>query len=182
MAVTTRDQLEARGGRLTEGLRKAASALSGASDLFLSHSAKDKGGLLNGAIAILGENGASVYADVLDPEAKQLSPDVFGGFFSQAISDTGRLVVLVTRQTTASRWVPWELGLAHGMHSAARVAVWPVKNPGENESWAQQEYFAIYPRIEWVDIFGEEQWGVRNPDSGRFWRLSFWLRKSRRVG
>jgi len=137
MAFATCTQLEANAQRLTESLRKAASVLSSASNLFLSHSGRDKGDLLNGAIAVLHENGASVYADILDPEAKQLSPNKFGVFFSQAISDTERLVALVTSQTSTSRWVPWELGLAHGIHSATRVAVWPVKSLGESETWAR---------------------------------------------
>lgn len=116
-----------------------------------------------------------MYADVLDPAAKQLSPEMFGAFFSQAIADTERLVALVTSQTSTSRWVPWELGLAHGIHSPRRVAVWPVRELSEGESWARQEYFDMYPRIEWVRIFGQEQWGVRDPTDGRFWRLSGWL-------
>jgi hypothetical protein len=103
MAFVTRPQLEANALRLTEILCKAASVLSAASNLFLSRSGRDKGDLLNGAIAVLYENGASAYADILDPEAKQLSPDKFGVFFSQAISDTKRLVALVTSQTSTSR-------------------------------------------------------------------------------
>jgi hypothetical protein len=178
MAIATRDQLLPQARLLSESLRKAASALSAASDLFLSHSSQDDKQLVNGAISILNQNGASVYADVLDPDAKHLSSDQFGAFFSRAIYDTERLVALTTTETASSQWVPWELGLAHGIHSATRVAVWPVKRQGEADAWAQQEYFLVYPRIEWVNIFGSYQWGVRNPENGRYWRLSSWLSRS----
>lgn len=175
MPIASREQIVRRSRFLNEGIRRSASILSGTSDLFLSHSRSDIGPLLDGAIEILDDHGASVYADVLDPEAKQLPPGRFGAFFSQAIEDTERLVALVTGQTATSRWVPWELGLAHGIHSLNRVAIWPVKEREETVSWPRQEYFAMYPRIETVFIDGAMQWCVRDPEDGEYWRLSDWL-------
>lgn len=145
------------------------------SDLFLAHASQDKGPLLDGAIEVLTDAGAAVYADYLDPEAKHLPPDEFGAFFSQAIKDTHRMVVLLTEKTASSRWVPWELGLAHGIHNVENAAVWPVVEAGRQGAWAKQEYFAMYPRIEWVNFSNGAGWGVREPKSGDYWRLANWL-------
>ena len=175
MSIATRDQIEKYSRHITEELRKSASKLSATTNLFLSHSSEDKGPLLLGGIEALHRHGARVYADVLDPEAKGLPPNKFGEFFNQAISDTERLVALVTSNTASSRWVPWELGLAHGIHSIEKVAIWPVRHRRETDSWAKQEYFELYPRIEWVNLTGGEQWGVRNPATGKYRKLKRWL-------
>ncbi|MBI2839276.1 MAG: toll/interleukin-1 receptor domain-containing protein [Acidobacteria bacterium] len=177
MALTKRQQLRDAGRLLMDSIRKSASVLSESSDLFLAHSSQDKGDVLNGAIKTLQDGGARVYADFLDPVANALSPPDFGNFFDQAIRDTRRLVVLLTEKTATSRWVPWELGLAHGVHEVNRAAVWPINDTGADEIWARQEFLLVYPSIEWVRFKGNDQyqWAVRVPSNGEYWSLEQWL-------
>lgn len=180
MTLTARAQLEREGMHLGERMEKSASKLSSVSNLFLSHSSADAGSLLRGALDVLQKHGASVYADVLDPDARRLTPPEFGDFFAQAIRDTGHLVVLLTENTGDSRWVPWELGLAHGIHGQRRAAVWPVlQNPAQPPSWLRQEYLLAYPVLERATLMGRqgEEWVVRDPRASppAYWTLRQWL-------
>lgn len=176
MTIGSRSQLVKTKGALTEGLRKKASTLSQASDLFLAHSSADKGELLDAAIGVLSDAGATVYADFLDPEAKALDPSKFGTFFTGAVSNTERLVVILTIKTSSSKWVPWELGLAHGLHDLIHVAIWPLTDPNSvATAWAELGYMLQYPRFEWVRLDDTPQWAVRNPRNGKYWKLTTWL-------
>ena len=176
MGMTTRQMLGEIGREAW--LEKSASVLSASSNVFLSHSSKDDADVLAGAVKVLRTEGGIVYADVLDPEAKRLSPGAFGAFFREAIADCGRLVVLLSKATTTSKWVPWELGLADGEFGLKHVAIWPiVESSVEDPYWAKQEYLNIYSRVEWVTLYGELQpcWAVSVPGESTYWRLSHWL-------
>lgn len=178
MSLTARSLLESEGWRLSEGVRKTASVMSSVSNVFLSHSSKDGGDMLDGAIRVLRDHGGVVYADVLDPAAKDLSAAEFGSFFDTAIRDVGHLVALLTDNTADSRWVPWELGLAHGIHGLRRTAVWPVvRDPSLPPYWTTQEYLRVYPMLERVRLVGglDVEWAVRDPADNRYWPLAAWL-------
>lgn len=180
MSIATRHQIEKEAASLTERIEKRASELSRRSDLFLAHSSADNGPLLRGAVRILTSAGATVYFDDLDPDVLSLKPEEFGVFFSDAIQATKRLVVLLSVNTAKSKWVPWELGLSHGMNSIQRTAVWPVTE----SAWAvapAQEYYPMYPQIGWECLEGDESagWVVSDPtEPGYYWRLRDWLQKT----
>ncbi|BBE00311.1 TIR domain-containing protein (plasmid) [Sphingobium amiense] len=94
-------------------LRKSASsrALSGAT--FLSHSSKDDD-LVVGAIRVLEGHGAKVYVDEIDPEMPPYTTEETAGLLKSRIRQTKRFVLLASKNSKDSRWVPWELGVADG--------------------------------------------------------------------
>ncbi len=168
-----REELERIGSTTKVLLEKSASALSERSNVFLSHASLDSNKLLRGVLRVLKGHGAVTYADVLDPVAKQLDADGFGAFFVDAIADCGRLVALTTSNSRRSRWVPWELGLAHGLHGRERTAVWPVVEPGAGQASVADEYHNVYPTVQWSRRL--EKWIVFDPVDSRHWSLRAWL-------
>lgn len=147
MTIMSPRDLEEATRRLPALALKSASTLSSASDVFISHSRLDTALLGHVAHAIRAE-GKVPYADVLDPVVRAIKPGDFGAHFAEAIADCGKLIVLMTPNSYSSRWVPWELGLAHGYFSSANAILWPVSGIRDQASWLRQDYFEIYPHVE----------------------------------
>lgn len=179
MSVATFDQLRASAGTVAEGRIKLAKSMN-RKDLFLSHSHRDVAHV-GPAIELLESHGASVYVDAL--ESGSPSPQEMASHLRQVVVRCKRLVALVTEATSSSRWIPWEMGLADGSAGTTQVALLPLRPSGGSELWAQQEYFDLYARIEYVTLVGEANpcWAVRSPDNGQYWKLAQWLRNTKLV-
>jgi hypothetical protein len=56
------------------------------------------------------------------------------------------------------------------------VATLPIGKV-DNETWINQEYLGLYPRIEEVKFEGEmsPRFAVRDPLKGYYWRLKQWV-------
>lgn len=177
MAVATFDQLRSSGGVITDGRIKVAKALA-SKNLFLSHSHRDVAHL-GAALGLLEMHGASVYVDVRDA-AIGGDPNEIAERLRKAVVTCGRLVALVTEATSTSRWIPWEMGLADGSAGSTQIALLPLRAAGASELWAQQEYFDLYGRIEYVTLSSDSHpcWAVRDPVDKRFWRLAQWMRET----
>ena len=173
MAVATFDQLRASGGVITEGRIKIATSLA-SKNLFLSHSHRDIAHL-GAALGLLEGYGASVYVDVRD--AIGGDPNQVAERLRKAVVSCRRLVALVTEATSTSRWIPWEMGLADGAAGSTQIALLPLRATGADALWAQQEYFDLYGRIEYVTLSGESApcWAVRDPTDKKFWTLDQWM-------
>ncbi|RZO61678.1 MAG: TIR domain-containing protein [Sandaracinaceae bacterium] len=178
MAFATARQLRASGGTLTEGHRKLAKSL-GRQDLFLSHTQRDSE-YVGPAIGLLEKHGAHVYVDLLDPAIKTLSGAAVADRVRGAVKQCRRLVALITHETKNSKWIPWEMGLADTLAGAANIALLPIRTDMKSSGLLKQEYFQLYPTIEWTLLQGEERhrWVVRNPSNGRYWRLEKWLERT----
>ncbi len=86
-------------------------------------------------------------------------------------------MVLVTENTSTSRWIPWEVGLADAFAGTNRVVLFPLRSSASaSELWVRQEYFDLYARIERhagpPDY--RPDWAVRAP-GGQYWTLRGWL-------
>lgn len=175
MAIGTLDQLRAEAGGAGSTRVKLAQDRSN-KNLFLSHSKSDEAAL-PGAVGLFERAGARVYVDVADQTLRPGDPATAGRLRS-VVQACRRLVVLATENTSSSRWIPWEMGLADGSAGPTQVAVFPLKaSASASEFWAKQEYFELYARIEHVQLQGDRaaDWAVRDPLDGKYWTLTQWL-------
>src|SRR5437660_3724963 len=76
---------------------------------FLAHSSKDDD-LVAGAILILENHGARVYADHKDPSIAGSGLVEIAEHLRSVIRECGKFVMLATPRSKDSKWIPWELG------------------------------------------------------------------------
>lgn len=157
-------------------LRKSASsrALSGAT--FLSHSSKDDD-LVVGAIRVLEGHGAKVYVDEIDPEMPPYTTEETAGLLKSRIRQTKRFVLLASKNSKDSRWVPWELGVADGYKGLTKIALFPASDSAHEQAWASWEFLGLYRRIVWGDLQGHQKrvWMVLDEKRNTATELSEWL-------
>ena len=184
MAIATLDDLRSTARWDSDDRAKLAKSVGG-KNIFLSHSQSDLRPAVH-AIDILEQHGANVYMDVRDAEIASSSSDrEIAMRLRRAIQQTRRLAVLVTENTSTSRWIPWEMGVADGISGPEKVAVFPFRRDSNAASlWAEQEYFELYARVESVRYppGSAPQWIVRIPNgtpSGNIRPLGLWLAESK---
>ncbi|WP_382161572.1 toll-Interleukin receptor [Hydrogenophaga sp. ANAO-22] len=128
-------------------------------DIFLSHSFNDQE-LILGIMMSLEDMGYKVYVDWVHDG--QLSRD-------RVTSETATVLRLrmkmskslfyaTTINSSASKWMPWELGYMDGHNGKA--AILPVAQQSTT-SYSGQEYLGVYPYVQ-KDL-------VRNTSSERLW-------------
>jgi hypothetical protein len=162
-------------------LRKTASAIltearvASAGDVFLSHSHLDDDSLAH-LIALLEDCGADVRVDRKEANLLTLSGSEAAPLVREQIQSSPKLVVALTMSIVASRWMPWEIGLADGMHGVRNVALFPLRAPNVAAVPVEKEYLAMYPTIQWESLTtGYTGYCVSNPENGQFWTLKQWL-------
>lgn len=148
-----------------------AETASGA--VFLSHSSKDDE-QVEGVVMFLRDFGVRVYTDNHDARLPNPPSVETAKTLKGEIRDASRFVVLVSPNSRSSRWIPWELGLADGFKGIVPVALLPITQNGDEESWAREEYFALYPRI----FRSDNTWKVMDPRDQVPWLLQNWLTKT----
>lgn len=176
----TRDELRSFAAKrpLTEqvSIRRAAAQrpLHGAT--FLSHSSKDDD-LVVGATIVLENHGAKVYVDEIDPEMPPYTNDKTASLLKDRIRQTKRFVLLTSKNSKESRWVPWELGIADGYKDIGQIALFPSADSSHDQTWADWEYLGLYRRIVWGRLEGypDPLWMVWNHKSNLATRLREWL-------
>lgn len=158
-------------------VRKFAAGRSLQGSTFLSHSSKDDD-LVTGAIRVLEGHGGKVYVDEVDPEMPPYTSEQTAALLKKRIRDTSRFVLLASKNSKESRWVPWELGVADGIKPAAHIALFPAADTAYDQSWASWEYLGLYDRIAWGNHadFDEPIWMVLNEKQNTATELSRWLR------
>ncbi|NJK91963.1 MAG: TIR domain-containing protein [Blastochloris sp.] len=119
---------------------KASSKIS----IFLSHSSKDRI-LAQGFVITLGNLGYDVYVDWNDSEMPRVTDKRTASILKERIDENSLFIVLATRNAMASKWVPWEIGIADQMKGENSLLVVPVSHP--NEGYYGSEYMALYKRI-----------------------------------
>lgn len=112
--------------------------------VFLSHSHKDKD-VIEGGSFFLQKFDVMLYVDWLDETMPESTSPQTAMQIQQRIRENKKFIVLATSNACASRWVPWELGVADVIKSHDHIAILPVADSAT--SWAGNEYIGIYPRI-----------------------------------
>lgn len=160
-------------------IRRSASARPPEGATFLSHSSKDKD-LVVGAIIVLENHGTKVYIDEIDPEMPPYTSAQTANLLKSRIRQTKKFVLLTSKNSKDSRWVPWELGIADGYKNLANIALFPSSDAPYDQSWAEWEYLGLYDRIVWGKLEGYEKplWMVWDHKKNTATELSKWLRQS----
>ena len=157
-------------------LRRSASARDLTGSTFLSHSSKDDD-LVIGAIRVLEGHGAKVYVDEIDPEMPPYTSEETAALLKRRIHQTSRFVLLASKNSKDSRWVPWELGVADGDKGLAQIALFPAADSSSDKDWASWEYLGLYRRIVWGNMQGYKDpiWMVLDEKKNTGTTLSAWL-------
>jgi len=145
---------------------------------FLSHSTKDDE-LVDGAILILRNHGAIVYLDKVDPEMPPYTNDETAETLKTRISQCNKFVLLASKNSKESHWVPWELGIADGEKGMGKIAVFPAVESPLDTNWTTWEYIGIYRKIIFANLEGFDKplWIVWNKKENSGVALSIWLSK-----
>ncbi|SEI67857.1 toll/interleukin-1 receptor domain-containing protein [Frateuria terrea] len=176
----TRDQLRSFATELglveATRIRRAAASRALAGSTFLSHSSKDDE-LVAGAIRVLENHGAKVYVDEIDPEMPPYTSEETAALLKARIRDSSRFVLLASKNSKESKWVPWELGIADGAKTPSKIALFPASDSSFDQSWASWEYLGLYNRIAWGKLEGyqREVWMVIDENRNIGVELSKWL-------
>ncbi|GAB5489591.1 MAG: hypothetical protein Pars2KO_31610 [Parasphingorhabdus sp.] len=157
-------------------LRKSAESRSPNGSTFLSHSSKDDD-LVVGAISVLEGHGASVYIDKKDPLLPPYTNRNTAKTLKMRISQTKKFVLLASENSKASKWVPWELGIADEAKGIPRIAVFPTVESTDKTAWTEWEYLGLYRRIVWGKLQGyrENIWMVWDLETDTATALTKWL-------
>jgi len=177
----TREELRSYAAQMgtveTARIRKAAASRSLAGSTFLSHSSKDDD-LVAGAMLVLENHGAKVYVDEIDPEMPPYTNEKTAALLKARIRDTSRFVLLASKNSKESKWVPWELGIADGVKGTAKIALFPASESSYDQTWASWEYLGLYDRIVWgkLENYQKEVWMVIDEKKNTATELRTWLR------
>jgi len=157
-------------------IKKAAASRTLTGSTFLSHSSKDSD-LVVGAIRVLENHGAKVYVDEIDPQMPPYTTEQTAALLKDRIHQTSRFVLLASKNSRDSRWVPWELGVADGDKGLERIALFPALDESEDKSWASWEYLGLYRRVVWGDLEGYKKrlWMVLDEKKNTATPLDRWL-------
>lgn len=179
----TSDELRGFAARKTiteqAAVRKTASARSLEGSTFLSHSTKDDD-LVVGATIVLENHGGTVYIDKIDPDLPPYTSNETAKLLKSRIRQSHRFVLLTSKNSKDSRWVPWELGVADGYKGMDEIAIFPSADDAKDMAWASWEYLGLYRRIVWGRLEGYEEpvWMVWNQKTDKATQLGKWLRGS----
>lgn len=158
-------------GDYERGLREAVASASQweSFDVFLSHSVRDAE-LITGVKRLLEEQGLKVYVDwLVDPQLDRSAvTKETAALLRQRMRQSKALIFVATDNTSASKWMPWELGFFDGF-KPGNVAIMPVLD-NESGAFQGQEYLGLYPIVNKgtysdgrSDVFVEErgaQWST----------------------
>ena len=109
-------------------------------DIFISHSHRDEQPV-RGLARRLREWGFDVYVDFDDATLKKPADRELAGRLKERIARCRILLFAFSSASANSKWMPWELGLAHGV--VGRVVLWPLD---DRAKWTPrtQEYLSLY--------------------------------------
>lgn len=116
----------------------------GKQSAFLCHSHKDKE-LAEGLVVLLAENGWELYVDWKDHEMPA-SPDKITALnIKKKITELHWFLFLATPNSSASRWCPWEIGVADSKKPNERILIIPTTDQSGN--WYGNEYLQLYSKV-----------------------------------
>jgi hypothetical protein len=132
---------------------------------------------LIGAIRLLENHGATVYIDKKDPALPPYTNKETAKSLKDRIHQSRRFILLASKNSKDSRWVPWELGIADDHKGVNRIAVLPTVENEKDHSWTNWEYLGLYDRIVWGELDGQSEkvWMVLDEHENTASELSTWL-------
>lgn len=144
--------------------------------VFLSHSSKDDEHIPF-VIKFLIDFGVSVYTDNGDKRLPQIPSPETASILRNEIKNSDRFIVLVSKNSSTSGWIPWELGMADGHKGYSHIALLPITSTGDEENWARREYLGLYPVIRKSGVVNRDglHWIVDPPTNDKATYLSDWL-------
>lgn len=113
--------------------------------IFLSHSHKDKN-LVEGLIAHFETLGIAIYVDWNDTQMPRITNRTTAAQIKKQINDRNVFMVLATKNALASKWVPWEVGVADQLKGEPLVLIIPVAD--DSGQFDGSEYLQLYRRVE----------------------------------
>lgn len=113
-------------------------------DIFLSHSHRDAA-RIELVLEQLRSWGLSVYCDLTDSGLSALPDRELATRLKEQLEQCHLMVFAFSEGAANSRWMPWELGLAHGR--IGRVVLWPL-TPKALKAKATQEYLHLYEALD----------------------------------
>lgn len=116
--------------------------------VFLSHSHDD----LDDFKDILGFlqqcYNVKVYIDSKDPSMPSKTSGETAARIKRAINTSDKFIFMATDKAIASKWCNWELGYGDAQKSIQNVAIFPMKEKGQNDSqYKGYEYMGLYSSI-----------------------------------
>lgn len=176
----TKDELRGAAGSINEQstIVRRAQERSPSGSAFLSHSTKDAD-LLPGVIALLERHGAVVYVDKKDEALPPYTSRQTARILRDRIRQSRKFILLTTKNSKDSRWMPWELGLADGYKNPSNTAILPGLDKKYEMTWTEQEYLGVYDRIVYGQIKGYQRpvFMVWNQEKNTATELSAWLKE-----
>lgn len=147
-------------------------------DVFLSHSSKDKD-VLPSAINFLSEYGINVYIDKQDEKLPERTSTETALVLKERIKEARKFIVLVSRNSKDSRWIPWELGIADEKKKIKNIAILPIVQSNGTLEWPEQECLEIYPSVVNAKFAGQQKnvWMVYDRHTNKGTELGRWLRE-----
>jgi hypothetical protein len=134
----------------------------GVKTAFLCHSHHDAD-LAKGLVQLLSEAGWRIYIDWQDAAMPDTPNGQTAQRIKQKISDLNYFLFLATRQSMASRWCPWEIGIADGEKPHDRILIVPTR--GDDAQTHGNEYLQLYRR---VDLTDREELAVWQPGQSTY--------------
>lgn len=122
-------------------------------DVFLSHSSEDAE-VIAGVKAIMESEGMSVYVDWVDDpltDRSKVTPAT-ANLLRDRMNHSRFLIYASSTASSASRWMPWELGYFDGRRPG-KVGILPIVSHS-GASFVGVEYLGLYPTIEVVNFRG----------------------------
>ena len=116
-------------------------------DIFLSHCLADAEVIL-GVKTLLEEQGNRVYVDwIVDThlDREKVTPDT-ADVLRRRMRQSASMFFATSESSSASKWMPWELGYFDGLRQG-RIAVLPLV-ASEGARFKGQEYLGLYPVVE----------------------------------
>jgi hypothetical protein len=125
-------------------LLRAQARASGIRTAFLSYTSKDRE-LALGLKAALENSGWKVYIDVSDGTLPETASKETAVILRSRIEENYWFMFLATQYSAASKWCPWEIGVADGMKGSDRVLI-ATTSDASGKAYGV-EYLQLYRRI-----------------------------------
>lgn len=136
----------ARRSRVEEVASAQAARQRGMRTAFLCHSHKDAT-YVEGLLVLLHEAGWRVYVDWKDHAMPAVPDTQTAENIRRRIRQCDFFLFLATPNALASRWCPWEIGVADGIKDQDRILVIPTQS---GQTYYGNEYVGLYRRIDFA--------------------------------
>lgn len=120
-----------------------------------------------------------MYVDKKDDSLPPYTSRETAAILRSRIQQAKKFILLATRNSKGSLWMPWELGLSDGYKSLSNTAVLPSPDMITETKWAEQEYLGVYDRIVYGSHadYPNDIYMVWNQESNTATELSAWLKR-----